>query len=80
MSETKNEGYVSSTVIKNYFSIPKSSFELLVKQRMPHIRIGAVRRFRLLEVESWLIARGDEMKQLKDDRHAAKTLQGIIPD
>jgi hypothetical protein len=80
MNETKNEGYVSSTVIKNYFSIPKSSFELLVKQGMPHIRIGAVRRFRLLEVESWLIARGDEMKQLKDKRHAAKALQGIIPD
>jgi len=80
MSETKNEGYVSSTIIKNYFSIPKSSFELLVKQGMPHILIGAVRRFRLLEVESWLIARGDEMKKLKDDRHAAKTLQGIIPD
>jgi len=74
MIETKNEGYVSSTVVKNYFSIPKSTFEMLVKQGMPHIRIGAVRRFRLLEVESWLVARGDEMKQQREQRYATQKL------
>jgi len=72
MIETGLENYVSSGVVKKYFALPKSSFEVLVKEGMPHIRIGAVRRFKLPEVEAWLIARGEASKLKKGERHEQK--------
>lgn len=68
MKIEKIDGYVTSGVVKHYFSLPKSSFEALVKQGMPHLCIGGVRRFKLAEVEAWLKERGDKLRQEKRRR------------
>lgn len=59
-SEIITEGYVTTSELMRYLSLPKSTFELLVKQGMPVLRIGKSRRFKVSEVENWLINRSKD--------------------
>lgn len=60
--ETKinTEGYVTTSDLMRHLSLPKSTFELLVKQGMPVLRIGKARRFKVSAVENWLMNRRKE--------------------
>lgn len=58
--KTNTEGYVTTSDLMRHLSLPKSTFELLVKQGMPVLRIGKARRFKVSEVEIWLMNRSKE--------------------
>jgi excisionase family DNA binding protein len=53
-NNTNKELWVEATEVMKYLSLPKSTFEKLIKQGMPVLRIGKVRRFKLSQVEKWL--------------------------
>ena len=59
-NQVKTESYVTTSEMMRYLSLPKSTFELLVKQGMPVLRIGKSRRFKVSEVENWLINRSKD--------------------
>ncbi len=54
------EGYVTTKEAMRYLALPKSTFELLIKQGMPVLRIGKSRRFRVSEIEAWLKNKAQE--------------------
>lgn len=53
-NNTNVELWVDAGSVMKYLSLPKSTFEKLIKQGMPLLRIGKVRRFKLSQVEKWL--------------------------
>ena len=48
------ERYLSTAELLDTLSISRSTVNRMVKRGMPHIWVGAVRRFPLSEVVEWL--------------------------
>lgn len=54
------EKWVTTQELMQHLSLPKSTFELLIKRGMPVLRIGKSRRFKVSVVEKWLKSREQE--------------------
>jgi len=52
--EQWNEQYVSTQGLMETLSISRSTVNRLVKRGMPHIWVGSVRRFPLVQILDWL--------------------------
>ena len=52
--EQGKEHYVSTQVLMETLSISRSTVYRMVKSGMPHIWVGSVRRYPLVQVLNWL--------------------------
>lgn len=48
------EKWVDAKTVRNYFQMPKSTFENWFRRGMPCLRLAKARRFKISEVEKWL--------------------------
>jgi len=53
-NKTNTESWVNALDVMKHLSLPKSTFEKLIKQGMPVLRIGKARRFKVSQVEKWI--------------------------
>ena len=52
----EKETYVVAKEMREYFAMPRSTMEVLIRRGMPFIKLGRNRRFKLSQVEQWLKA------------------------
>lgn len=59
-SEQRRDEYVNTAELMDALSISRSTVNRLVKRGLPHIWVGATRRFLVAEVIEWL--KNDQQK------------------
>jgi excisionase family DNA binding protein len=52
--DKNTERYLSTGELMETLSISRSTVNRMVKRGLPHIRVGAVRRFPMVQVVEWL--------------------------
>lgn len=66
---SKKEKYVDANAVMEFFSLPRSTLELLIKRGLPVLRIGKARRFKLSDVEDWFYGQLEQRDEASRKKH-----------